>query len=220
MKCKAKDNSNNSNSKGEHSYRDIPVKHTQEAIRTMQRIGVAKKSLPSVLKEGDHDDLEFTPLFEWLAGNEHIPPSHGDEGIISPVIGALIAVNPNCDNCQLTNNCFISRYLSKYIAKIDEYGRIYIRPPASTNERNVFSVQGDTRLNTKITSNSFNDTSEKHNKNSHKKNFATALPINIADVYMKYFDYPTILTNLRTVKISTSSYENRASTERKEGSQL
>ena len=217
LRCKAKDNWKNSKSKGEHSFRQIPVNHTQDAIRIMQRIGVAAKQNGVITGEGKSDDLQFIPLVDWLEATEHIPPSHGDEGIISPVIGALIAVNQNCDNCQLTNSYFISRYLSKYIAKIDEYGRIYVSPPGDMDKPNEFSVQGDTNLNTKITSNNFERTKGSKEKKTLTAKRTTAIPINVADVYMKYFDYPTIVTNLRTVKISTSPYDSRSCTERKRG---
>ena len=108
-RCKVTDNWETSKCKSEHTYPTIPLQHTQEAIKAMQEIGVCAPHADG-LPEGE--ELEFIPLINWLKSTQHIPPSHGDEGIISPVIGALVAINPNSDNCQLTNSYFISRYFT------------------------------------------------------------------------------------------------------------
>ena len=71
----------------------------------MQKLGLAAST-----KDDSEDEWEFVPLVDWLKCVKHYPP---DEGIISPVVGALIARNPNCDNCQITCGYFISRYLNK-----------------------------------------------------------------------------------------------------------
>ena len=210
-KCKVSDNWNASECKGEHTFNYIPVAHTQDAIKVMQEIGTAAPA-PSDHPEGK--ELEFIPLVDWLDPTKHIPPSHGDEGIISPVIGFLVAINPNSDNCQLTNGYFISRYLAKYISKMDEYGRIYIQPPKSLKDPGAFNLDGKTMLNTKITSNNIHQNETKPTRGKSEKT-TKGLAINIADVYLKVFGYPTILTNYRTVKIATDTYENRAARERK-----
>lgn len=208
--CKVTDNWNSSDNNSEHSFLRIPVKHSQEAIEIMQALGVAAAT-PSDHPEGK--DVDFVPLLDWLDPIKHIPPAHGDEGIISPVIGVLVAINPNTDNCQLTSGYFISRYLAKYISKIDEYGRIYVTPPKSLSDPGRFDIDGKTVLNTKITSNKLH-LAEQATKTSSKKR-SSGLAINVADVYLKIFGYPTIVTNCRTVKISTDTFENRPGRERK-----
>ena len=208
--CKVTDNWNSSENKSEHSFIRVPIKHSQEAIEVMQAIGVAAAT-PVNHPEGK--EVEFVPLLHWLDPIKHIPPSHGDEGIISPVIGVLVAINPNTDNCQLTSGYFISRYLAKYISKIDECGRIYVTPPKSLSDPGSFDIDGKTVLNTKISSNKFNQ-QEQASKTSTEKH-SKGLAINVVDVYLKVFGYPSIITDLRTVKISTDTFENRAARERK-----
>ena len=209
-RCKVTDNWETSKCKSEHTYPTIPLQHTQEAIKAMQEIGVCAPHADG-LPEGE--ELEFIPLVTWLKSTQHIPPSHGDEGIISPVIGALVAINPNSDNCQLTNSYFISRYLAKYISKIDEYGRITITPPTSKGDPGTFNAKGETLMNTKITGNKMHQAASSKRGTTTKS--SKSLAVNVVDTYLRIFGYPTIMTNLRTVKVSTDTFECRAARERK-----
>ena len=72
LRCKAKDNWKNSKSKGEHSFRQIPVNHTQDAMRIMQRIGVAAKQNGVITGEGKSDDLQFIPLVDWSSRRQDL----------------------------------------------------------------------------------------------------------------------------------------------------
>lgn len=206
--CKVPNNWLLTEASGDHFFKEYNVEHTQEAIQIMIDIGVAEKHS---LQLGQQ--LRFIPKFEYLRGDKHIPPCRGCDGIMSPVIGILVAINPNSDNCQLANGYFVARYLAKYIIKIDEYCTFHISPPSSKSNENHFNVDGTQLHNTKITSNKI---AQRHLLNrGHNPRVKNALGINVCDVYMKIFDYPTIYTNLRHVRYHTEPFDNRAGRSKK-----
>ena len=203
LKCKVQNNYSNSNRNAEHTFEEVPVQHTKDAVEILKKLGLATTD----------DECKFVPLVDWLQSLKHYPPAQGNEGIISPVVGALVARNPNADNCQITSGHFISRHLNKYMVKVDQYGHIGIQAPEKGSMDNEFRVQGETLLNTKITSNAkaLKDVIKK--KSSGKK--ASALGINITDAYMHILEYPSVRTSLRFAKMCTDSYDTRAARERK-----
>jgi hypothetical protein len=50
------------------------------------------------------------------------------EGIMSPTIGRIFAYTLSQSNVQCTTAYFLSRYLAKYVAGIDEGNVIYVAP--------------------------------------------------------------------------------------------
>ena len=215
--CKVPNNWLLTEASGDHFFKEFEVEHTQEAIRIMIDLGVAEKSGDMLLSG---QPLKFIPKFEYLQGDKHIPPCRGSDGIMSPVIGVLVAINPNSDNCQLANGYFVARYLAKYIIKIDEYCTFKISPPSTspntnsaTMASNDFPVSGTELHNTKITSNRIAQQGDLDR--GHKPKMKNALGINVCDVYMRIFDYPTVYTNLRHVRYHTETFDNRAGRSRK-----
>lgn len=135
--CKVPDNYKLNPSPSEHSFVPIPIEHSQEAIHVMQTIGVAAPPSPQH-KAGEQ--LHFEPLVECLEAKKHIPPAHGNEGIISPVPGSLMARNPNTSNIQFTTGYTLSRYLAKYVVSIDVYNVLRICPPRPRENQDTFHV--------------------------------------------------------------------------------
>ena len=209
--CKVAENWKLTDASGEHRFRTMPVSHSQEAIKVMMDIGMAQR-----LEQEGAQGLQFVPAVDFLNSEKHIPPCKGSDGIMSPVIGALVAINPNSDNCQLSNGYFVARYLAKYVIKIDQYLTINLRPPHSTKTASPdhFQVSGEQLHNTKISSNAAAQ-ADKTNT-GHSPQSQNALGLNITDMYMKIFGYPTILTNLRHVRYCTDTYDSRAARCRKE----
>ena len=78
-----------------------------------------------------------------LLAIKHVPPAHGNEGIISPVAGSLVAQNLCSDNIQFPTGYTFSRYLTKYIVPVDNYNIIKVKPPNSDSDSNAFHVQGE-----------------------------------------------------------------------------
>ena len=209
--CKATHNWKITPASAEHTFRDLPVEHSQEAIRVMIELGVAHRS---------HDDfaqgtfLRFIPAVDFLRNNKHIPPCLGKDGIMSPVLGVLVALNPNSDNCQLASGYYVARYLAKYVIKIDQYLTINFSPDKNkTAPIETFSTSAEQLHNTKITSNAI--AQKESLSRGYNGKVKRSLGINITDAYMKILGYPTIFTDLRHVRYSTETYENRAAKFRK-----
>ena len=217
LRCKVSDNWNMNINKGCHSFQTIDVNHSQECIKILQEVGVAKKPIVAP-KEGEK--LEFIPLLPCLQNLKHIPPAHGNEGIISPVSGMLIARNPNSDNLQFTTGYLLSRYLAKYILSVDLNNVITIKPPTYDNENennnNTYTIDGKQILNTKITSNKISQTDNEEDVNKKTERKRQARAINIAEIYMHMFHYDPVMTNIKFEYIPTQPYEERSARERRE----
>lgn len=209
--CKAPNNWKLSPAPADHCVVPMHVDHAKDAIQVLIDIGVAKPGPSYLTQEGRL--LEFVPLMDCLKARKHIPPCLGDEGMISPVIGALVAINPNSDNCQMSNSYFVARYLAKYVVKIDEYCTITVKPPGPKASPNNFGLEAHHLLNTKITSNRIAQQDLLNRGHMLKKK--NALGINVAQVYMMMFGYASVYTNLQHVKFCTDAYGHRPAIERK-----
>jgi len=212
VRCKANDNFRVNPSPSEHTFVDIPVEHSQEAIHVMQQIGVAEPP-PAGHRPGD--TLIFEALEKCLVAKKHHPPAHGDEGIISPTFGSLLAVNPNMDNVQFATGYTLSRYLAKYIMSIDLYNVINIRPPRPTGNSNTYEVQGEHELNQKITGNRIQKAKTKgKGSDSRTPKGRECRAMNVAEFYMMLFGYAPVMTNIPFVEIVTKPFEERSARER------
>jgi hypothetical protein len=211
--CKVANNWRITKASGKHCFVPLDPQHTQEAIKVMIDIGVAANKTASrgMLQEGTL--YEFVPLLRTLQPHQHIPPCQGNDGIISPVLHALVAINPNSDNCQMVSSYFVARYLAKYIVHIDECSTVKIRAPQSEGSAAEYPTQPTKLLNTKITSN--RQAQKADLGRGHNPKIKNALGINVTQVYMMLFDYQSVYTNLQHVRYSTDSNGNWAARERK-----
>ena len=208
--CKATHNWKITPASAEHTFRELPVQHSQEAIRVMIDLGVA---LPAGADLAPGSTLRFVPLVDFLQSTKHIPPCMGKDGIMSPVIGVLVAINPNSDNCQLASGYYVARYLAKYVIKIDQYLTINFAPQQEQSPFETFSATAEQLHNTKITSNAI--AQKESLSRGHNPKLKRSLGINVTDAYMKILGYPTVYTNLRHVRYTTETYDNRAAKFRK-----
>ena len=213
LRCKVTNNWAVNPNKGCHTFQHVDVNHSQEAIKIMQEVGVAQKpSMPP--KEVER--LDFIPLLSCLQNIKHVPPAHGNEGLISPVSGMLMARNPNTDNLQFTTGYLLSRYLAKYILSVDLNNVITIKPPVETEENNnIYQVSGKQILNTKITGNKILNDKQQQETNDKVQRQRQARAINVAEIYMHMFQYDPVMTNIKFEYIPTQPYEERAGVERK-----
>lgn len=204
VKCKVPNNFQLNPSPSEHTFIPIDVEHTQEAIHVMQTLEVCQPPPPHH-KEGMK--LEFKPTVDCLQAKKHVPPANGNEGIITPVPGHLIARNPNTCNIQFTTGYLLSRYLAKYVASIDAYNVIKITPPQSDFPNGPYHAEGEMQLNTKITTNKIaQKTTTKDSRNPKERQ---ARAINVMETYMLMFGYDPIIKNIDFEHVPTQPYEER-----------
>ena len=204
--CKMVNRFKTSRSPAEHVFEDIPVEHSQEAIQVMQEIGAARP------KQHANGSYILESYFDWMKAIKHVPPSHGDEGIISPVPGYLVAINPNSDNIQFPTGYTLPRYLTKYLASVDVYNLLRVCVPPKDDKEECFTVFGEELLNNKVTRNRLAQSKKVQTKRTAAATHARA--INIAEFYMHLFNYDPVLTNLEFVKLDTSPFEERRCKER------
>ena len=209
LHCKVPDNYKLNPSPGEHSFIDIPITHSQEAIHVMQEIGVAKKP-PESWKQGC--PLQFQPLVKSLIARKHVPPAHGHEGIISPVAGTLVAINPSSDNLQFPTGYTLSRYLAKYVLSVDTYNVLKIKPPTKNDQPDTYRVEGQMLLNTKVTSNKIAQKDQLGSQRTPR--VIQGRGVNIVETYMYLYGYDPIITDIPFVNIPLQPFEERAATER------
>jgi hypothetical protein len=209
--CKTPDNWRRNPSPAQHSFVKINTEHSQDAVHVYQKLGLCK-SPPPTHREGEN--LVFEPLHKCLISSKHVPPADGNMGVISPVPGPLIARNPSSCNIQFTTGYTIARYLASYVASIDNYNVMRIRPRDDTGTDSTFTVSGELNLNTKITGNRTHLKEQETARSARFPKEKTARAININEPYLMMFGYPPILTNIESVHIPTVSYEERAATER------
>jgi hypothetical protein len=207
FRCKANNNRRENPSPSEHSFVDIPVKHSADAIDIMVSLGFGTKD-----KAG-----RFVASVKCLHSVKHYPPAHGDEGIISPVFAGLLPLNPNMGNVQFASGYTLSRYLAKYIVSIDMYNTITITPPKPNDDPNTFNIEGEELPNQKITGNRITQEKRMEARKSNNK-----VPIkrmgrafNVVEFYMLLYGYAPVLTNITFASISTKPYDERAGCDRR-----
>jgi hypothetical protein len=204
MKCKANDNFAMNPSPGEHTFLPIPIEHTEAAIAVLQSVGLGTTN----------DSGEFIPLHKCLESKKHYPPSHGNEGIIQPVIGPLFVRNPNMSNVQHPTGYTLNRYLTKYILSIDTYNSITIRP--SPRDQQGLQIEAEELPNQKITANRIKrqkQETEDHKERLEKSKKGRAF--NVTEFYMMLFGYAPIMTNIKFIKITSTPYNERSARERR-----
>ena len=203
--CKANDNFAENPWPSVHSFVDLPIKHSAEAEDVLVALGLARKETNG----------KFEPLHESLRPVKHYPPAHGNEGIIQPVFGALMARNPNMSNVQFPTGYTLSRYLAKYIVTIDKYNTINISAPKANDDPETFVVRGEQLPNQKITSNRMlMGSARSGGTTSRMPKSRQARAFNVVEFYMLLFDHAPVMTNIEFVKVVTRPFEDRASVER------
>ena len=209
--CKVPDRWIISSSPSEHTFIELPIEHSQEAIRVMQKLEVA--AMPDE-NEPKKSLLVFEPLFEFLKNQKHVAPSTKNQGLISPVCGPLVAINPNSDNLQHCTGFTVLRYIIKYITTIDLYNQMRIGGPKFNKEKTICQVEGEMLRNTKITSNKIAQ-EQKNSKEKRTQGQHPARGINVTETYMYMFGYAPVITNIKFVKVPSQQYDERGACERK-----
>jgi hypothetical protein len=207
FRCKANNNRRDNPSPSEHSFVDIPVKHSPDAIDVLVMLGLGTKD----------DGGNFIPLHKSLVAVKHYPPAHGDEGIISPVFAGLLPLNPNMGNAQFASGYTLSRYLAKYIVSIDMYNTIKISPPQNKDEPNTFNVEGEELPNQKITGNRIQQEArvEKEKPSDKTPNTREGRAFNVVEYYMLLCGYAPVITNIEFKNVPTKPFDKRSGRDRK-----
>ena len=148
-RCKAPNHRLMNPTPSSHNFIPVPVEHSQEAIKTMVLLEMAKNVF--------YDDTEvyrFEPTEEWetvLKAERHCPPCLAVDGPYSAANGFLYAMLLSAINLQYCTTYILLRYLSKYVSSVDKARKIYVT--ANRDQETGLNLRQEIGYNTKITSN-------------------------------------------------------------------
>lgn len=196
--CRVPDTRKLSNDITSFCERKIDVKHTPDALRIFERLGFCQGQ--------DANGGRFVPLREFLESKRVMAPARHGEGNMTPVIGRVFAAVRSSMNAQICTSFGTSRYLVKYLSKIDENN--YVVFSAKQGAEDEFRVEKVNLLNTKIASSAKNE-DKKMNASRHK-NRPRGRAIAQTEMMQIMLGYPQIFTNIEYVKIPTLALGERA----------
>ena len=100
-RCKVPDNRLLSPRPAQHAFIYIDVQHSELAERLLIDLGLAVR-VEDHVDLIDHDDFRHLHYIDKsLQAKRYVPPTSGQDGVISPVFARLVICNPNSDNAQV-----------------------------------------------------------------------------------------------------------------------
>ena len=191
-----------------NSYISIETKRSQDCIDRLIQIGLAE---PQTKNEfGVY--TKFRCYHKYFHPKRHIPPTNPNDDLnISPVEGYTFSICRSMQNVQnLTHTNGLNRYVCKYIGKIDEQNKIFIK---SHPYKDDSLVNKSTFLyNTKIASSSTNE--EKKLSKQRNKYHPKGRAISIMEMLQIMLSYPQVRTDMIFEIICTLPLEQRPGVEK------
>lgn len=199
FRCRKIDNVRASNDNTSHQYMDLPNNYSVPCLKILERIGLTDE----LEIDSDGNVTNFRSWLSFFHPLRHVPPTNPTNDMnISPVDGYTFAVCKSMQNVQrLTGTGGCSKYVCKYISKIDEQNYV------------VIEVNGEGRLvtkstflhNTKISSSKMAE--DKAREKDHKK--PQGFCISHLEMLHNMLKYPEVVTNLDFIKVPTMPLELR-----------
>lgn len=177
--------------------------HSDDAIRVMERIGLCKKL-------SDTEGL-FVPTKDYLVSKRIYAPVRHGEGNISPVVGRIFAATRSTMNIQICTSNGTSRYVVKYIIKIDENNYIVMKANQKENEANI-KAEKVFLCNTKVSSSALNEKKKLDASRHRKRNKGRAIAS--TEMMQLLLGFPQVHTNMEFIRIPTVPLGERPGIER------
>ena len=141
---------------------------------------------------------------------KHFPPAIGGEGNMSACNGRLFAACLSNENLKFVTSYLASRYLTKYVASIDENNRIYFS--SNPNDSKEIEAKMQFLHNTKITSSNINE--KKIQDLSRSKLKPQGRAISLMEVITILLGYPQVYTDIKFIHIPTTPLAERCCIEK------
>ncbi|CAB9521100.1 hypothetical protein SEMRO_1164_G248040.1 [Seminavis robusta] len=170
---------------------NLHMNHSKAATNVMERLELCRP-----LSETGGI---FGPNEDFLKAKRIFPVARHGEGLISPVIGRLFAATRSSMNVQICTSFGTSRYVVKYLIKIDENN--YVAFHAKHSDDKTIKAEHVFLHNTKITSSAINEA--KKLKQSRHENRPKGRALASTEMMQIILAYPQIYTNMEFVKVST-----------------
>ena len=199
FRCRKIDNVLASPDNTKHMFGPLPNDYTVPCLRILEEIGLLSK----LTIDEDGNILEFESPIAFFHPVRHIPPTNPtDDMNISPVEGNTFAVFRSMQNIQrLTGAGGCSKYVCKYIAKIDEQNYVVVL----VDGEGQLITQATFLHNTKITSSIIAEDNERQ-KFANKPQGRCISHMEMMHMILKY---PEVITNLEFIKVTTMPLELR-----------
>ena len=180
---------------------NVDVSHDANAINILSRLGMCNSTSVS--------GGVFEPLEEFLESKRiHATARHG-EGLITTTVGRLFAATRSSMNIQICTSFGTSRYIVKYIIKIDEHN--YIAFHMKEGSKNVVKAEQVYLANTKVTSSAINE-NKKLERSRHKSRIR-GRAVSATEMMQIILGYPQIYTNVKFIRVPTLPLGDRAGVE-------
>ena len=170
----------------------LHVNHSANSIRVMEKLGLCMK-----LKDTDG---EFVPTREYLKARRIYAPVRHGEGNITPVLGRFFAATRSSMNVQICTSNGTTRYVVKYLVKIDEnnyvtFGATHRAGEAKMKADKVFLC------NTKVTSSAINE-AKKLSSGRHRDR-PKGRTIACTEMIQLILGFPQVHCNIEFIRVPT-----------------
>ena len=176
--------------------------HSKPACDIMERIGLCE---PMMSTNGVFKGKE-----SFLIPKRILPPARRDEGNISPVIGRLFVATRSSMNVQICTSHGTSRYIVKYLIKIDENNYIAF----SVNQRDPTDIKSEKVFlhNTKVATSKINE--DKRLRESRHWNKPKGRAISSPEQIQILLGYPQVYSTAEFIRVPTVPLGERSGCER------
>ena len=201
--CRVPNNFMLNPSPGSFSMIDLNPARTEMSLEILVRLGLVQldRSKPNGYKA----------TVEALDAKRLIPPAVAGEGIISPVNGRLFAACRSSQNLQVCTTYSTSRYVAKYVAKMDENNRIVLHVDGKDPE--LYRLDDIFLHNTKITSSAINEKLAAASERS--KNHPTGRAMSSMEMMQLILGNPQVYHSMEYKQVSTMALGQRPGIEQK-----
>lgn len=183
--------------------KEFDVLHSATSVQLMERLGLCQ----NVTDSGGR----FIPNREFLQSKRIFAPVRHGEGNISPVVGRLFAATRSTMNIQICTSSGTSRYVVKYIVKIDENNYVVF----SARQKNDNATLGAEKVflcNTKVTSSAINE-KKKLGLSRHRARQKGRI-IACTEMIQLILGYPQVHCNMEFLRVPTLPLGERPGVER------
>ena len=175
------------------TYKSIHKELSEETIAVLKKIGLAESS---------EFDCSVT-LDKRLCGGKHHYPTESNTHT-SPTNAKIFALVRSSTNLQICDIYMSSRYLSKYVAGVEERTEVSISTSSGTH---LYDFHVHQQVNNKIAGVYFTNMNKEREPN--KKCFNSRI-LSLTETVWWSLQFPYVVTNIQIIHVVTGPREKRA----------
>ena len=184
-----------------HVFAHFDPGHTKSAMKLLSRLGFV---------EYPANSTEFKALVKEFECTRHMPPCSPREGLVTACNGRLFAALRCNMNVQYCTSYLTSRYVTKYVSKIDENN--YVSFKIDSRSPKMASAEREFLHNTKIASSAINE-NQRRTKSS-KGDKPQGRCMSSFQMLQLLLGYEQVHCNIEFVRVPTTLMQERRGLER------